>query len=811
MAEYRKKLIEVALPLEAISEESSRRKRKAPKGYPTTLHWWYAQRPVAACRAVLFSSLVDDPGSDPAFNSYKGEDREHAVGERRAELFDLIEELVKWENSNNVQIIGAARAEIARSVASWLIEKGEIKKDDRLPNGTTMWDLVVKGAVSLTRLRQGKQSLPNADDVNHFLANYAPPVLDPFAGGGSIPLEAQRLGLRTHASDLNPVAVLINKALIDIPPKFAGMLPVHPNAEKRTKWSGAEGLAEDVRRYAQWMRDEAEKRIGQLYPTVKITREMAKERPDLTPFVGQELMVVAWHWARTVLSPDPSVGSKHVPLISSFWLSTKKGREAYVAPIIDKLGGEYSFQVKTGRPPGDSTPSAGTKLARGASFRCILSGSTIDKAYTRRQFEEHRTGTVLLAATCVAKRHRIHLAPCPEMVAAANVPREESLLTEPMPTDCSDLVSGRGYGFAEWHQLFTPRQLTALSTFAELVGQARSRVLSDTATAGNLPDDSRPLAKGGTGSQAYADAIATYLAFVVSRMVDYNSAFSTWRPKDNAMRSTLGKQAIPMVWDFAEANPFAKSSSGCVAAAEVIADALEKSPACLGAVVKQADARHADSKGLILCCTDPPYYDNVGYADLSDFFFVWLRRSIGEIFPALMATVLTPKSDEIIAASHRHGGDHRAARKFFESRLGEAFGRMVNCSSPIGRMTIFYAYRQKESNKDGEASTGWETFLSALIKQGFAINATWPMRTEGDNRQLGIATNALASSIVLACIPRSTDSPMATRREFGEALRRELPDAIRSMQSGSIAPVDLAQASIGPGMAAFSRYSSSPW
>ncbi len=822
MSGYRKKLIEVALPLEAISEESSRRKRKAPAGYPTTFHWWYAQRPIAACRAVLFSSLVDDPDSDPAFDSYGPDEREHAVGERRAELFELIEELVKWENSNNTGVINRARAEIAASVASRKIELGELDKDtvvfapagplakggkrgvgkktsgnrkegDKHPDGPLAEDGTTAYGVML------RQSKP--DVVNHFLANHAPPVLDPFAGGGSIPLEAQRLGLRAHASDLNPVAVLINKALIEVPPKFAGMPPVHPDAEKRTGWSGVQGLAEDVRRYGKWMRDEAEKRIGHLYPKVKITEEMAVDRPDLSDYVGQELTVVAWLWARTVKCPNPGCGHR-MPMLRSFWLSKKKGKEAYADPVVDARIGTVTFKIRREGSPPDETSNR-------TMARCLFCGNEIKKPQLRETARDHGIQEVPLAVVAEGTRGRVHLEAQDAALLACEPPDAPEIAQ--LITDDKRWFSPPQYGLPTFRDLFTPRQLCALVTFSDLVGDARARVLADaraTDVFADQPDPNQLLGQGGTGPEAYADAVAIYLATALSRVVDYNSSLATWRSKDNAMRSTIGKQALPMVWDFAEANPLGKSSSAIVEAIGVVAKAMEQLPADSvqpGHAI-QRSAVDSAGQGFFACCTDPPYYDNVGYSDLADFFYVWLRRTLRDVSPDLTSTMLSPKSDEIIASSHRHAGDKAAAKAFFEERLSESFQRLREQSHPEVPATIFYAFKQAESSSDGHASTGWETFLAAVLDQGFGITGTWPLRTEGDNRQIGIGANALASSIVLVCRVRPEDAPLATRREFGEALRAELPEAIRRMQFGNVAPVDLAQASIGPGMAVFSRH-----
>jgi len=784
----RKKLIEVALPLEAINREAAREK-SIRHGHPSTLHLWWARRPLAACRAVLFASLVDDPESDPAYK-----DSPESAYTRRAELFDLIEELVKWENSNNPKVINAARAEIAASVASRKIELGEFEKDTivygtpglnegtRHPDGpmaevtsggTTAWKVL---------LRRAK---PEA--VNHFLATYAPPVLDPFAGGGSIPLEAQRLGLRAHASDLNPVPVLINKALIEIPPKFANQPPVHPKAEKKTGWSGAAGLAEDVRRYGQWMRDEAEKRIGHLYPKVKVTQAMADDgRRDLEPYVGQELTVIAWLWCRTVKCPNPGCGCR-MPMARSFWLSKKHGKQAYADPIINKPDGAVRFAIKFEGAPVSETSNRDMA-------KCLFCGNLMKKAQLREVCREHGMDEIPLAIVAEGNRGRIYIEASQELLPSVDRPETPEL--EQLITDDKRWFSPPQYGLPTFGDLFTARQLTALVTFSDLVGEARAKALAD-ATAANHPNP-----------DAYADAVATYLALGVSRLADASSSLVRWKPTMDQAIATFGRQALPMVWDYAESNPFNGAAGDLATTLATMARVLDRLHPSPLAFAQQASASSDGSYSVgLLVSTDPPYYDNIGYADLSDFFYVWLRRSLRGTYPDLLSTMLTPKSDELIASPYRHDGSKAKAAEFFETGLGSAIGQWRRHGHVDYPTTIFYAFKQAETDTAGTASTGWETFLAGVIQHGFVITATWPMRTEMGNRMVGSGTNALASSIVLACVPRAADASMATRREFADTLRRELPDAIRHLQSGNVAPVDLAQASIGPGIGVFSRYS----
>jgi len=752
-----RKLIEVALPLEAINKEASREK-SIRHGHPSTLHLWWARRPLAACRAVLFAQLVDDPGS------YMPDEESAAVERQR--LFRLIEQLVKWENINDEELLNRARLEIARSIAR---------------------EMGVDAPIGEAAMRE-------------FLAEKAPPLLDPFAGGGSIPLEAQRLGLRAYASDLNPVAVLINKALIEIPPKFANLPPAyrpHGQVEEpsqtslfRHQWRGAQGLAEDVRAYGQWMRDQAEKRIGHLYPKVTLTEEILAARPDLRAEgyrPGEALTVIAWLWARTVRCPNPACGAQ-MPLARSFWLSKKKNRKAWVVPhpIRSGRGVRVSFTVETG----DGGPPDGTVNRRGA--HCIACGTPVPLNYVRHEGQAGRMGTQLMAIVAEGRRGRVYFAPLPAHEAMARQAQPRWKPTEELQGKLR--VSVPLYGMNVFADLFTPRQLVALTTFSDLVGEARARVEADALAAG------WPAAR----ARAYADAVATYLAFAVSRYCNRSSTICIWNTIGEKIEQTFGRQAIPMTWDFAEANPVGHSTGSWDSAVLWIPKVLELLPGDPNGHSQQADAQNPAGANSVVA-TDPPYYDNISYADLSDFFYVWLRRALGDIYPDLFATLLVPKAQELVATPNRFGGDRQEARRFFETGLQKAFANLRRSAHPAYPLTVYYAFKQSERDAQGQASTGWETMLAGLMASGFQITGTWPLRTERD-QGLKTGTNVLASSIVLVCRPRPEDAPRATRREFLAALRRELPTALRRLQQGSIAPVDLAQAAIGPGMAIFSRY-----
>ena len=801
----RKKLIEVALPLDAINAAAAREK-SIRHGHPSTLHLWWARRPLAAARAVIFSQMVDDPSeyvdvllSDAkkrraaerelkkrlaGHASKRSLARGDAIAEpeptleeviaeqERERLFAIIEDLVLWENTTNEEVLERARAEIRQS---W---RRACAENAGHPRAAELFD-------------------------RHKL----PAFHDPFAGGGALPLEAQRLGLEAHASDLNPVAVLINKAMIEIPPKFAGQSPVNPewHREKRLiegGWTGAQGLAEDVRYYGRWMRDEAEKRIGHLYPKVEITREMVRDRPDLKRYVGKKLTVIAWLWARTVKSPNPAFADVEVPLASTFMLSTKKGKESYVEPVIE--GRKYRFTVKVGTPPDAATKKAGTKLSRGANFRCLMSGSPITGDYIKAEGQAKRMSARLMAIVAEGDRGRVYLEPTaaheetagkavPEWRPELNMPRDRRWFSPPL------------YGLPTYGEIFTSRQLVALTTFSDLVAEALERIQRDSTTAG-LPDDDRPLRDGGTGARAYAEAVGVYLALLLDQIANHSSSVCGWNTANTQMRSVFARQAIPMVWDYAESNLFCESSGSYANLFERQIKGFLPLGMGFSGTANQAAVNRQFISSDKLVSTDPPYYDNIGYADLSDFFYVWLRKALRSTFPDLFATLAVPKAEELVATPYRHGNKEKA-EAFFLTGMTEAMRRLAKQAHPGFPVTIYYAFKQSETKgHTGTASTGWETFLDAVIRAGFSVTGTWPMRTEKPGRVIGIDTNALASSIVLVCRQRPSNATIATRREFVAALRSELPPALAHLQRGNIAPVDLAQAAIGPGMAVYTRY-----
>jgi len=775
-----KKLIEVALPLDDINVAAAKEK-SIRFGHPSTLHLWWARRPLATARAVIFAQMVNDPGYQQDGGFKYGVNKKEAEI-KREKLFQIIRDLVKWENTNNDKVLNRAREAIKES-----------------------W----RETCNLNRNHPQAKELFNPEKL--------PACHDPFAGGGAIPLEMQRLGLESYASDLNPVAVMINKAMIEIPPKFSGQNPIGPipesdNDHKKTAtkdafedWSDAKGLAEDVRRYGHWMNEQAEKLIGNLYPKLNITPDMVANRPDLKPYEGSELTVVAWLWARTVKSPNPAFTNIDVPLVSNFVLSIKEGKEAWVEPIID--GESYNFLVRQSKPP--ETAKNGTKLGRGANFQCLLSGSPIDPKHIKLEGNAGRIGSRLMAIVAEGKRGRVYLTPDNDAEVIAKQVKT-GWKPETVISGSSQYLGVKPYGYTRFDQLFTDRQLVAMETFANLVHEARKKVVIDAKSSGMI-DDKRGLDEGGTGATAYGDAVSVYLGLGVSRMSDILNALCGWEISKTQVRHLFTKQAIPMMWDFGENNPFGKAAGGFLVSLGNLLKVLNRLPCNSHGIAAQLDAANQTISQNKVISTDPPYYDNVPYADLSDFFYVWMRRILREIYPNLFATITVPKVEELVAFSYRHEEGRQGAETFFLNGMTRAIHNLAKYAHPAFPVTIYYAFKQSETKDTGTVSTGWFTFLEAVIQAGFSIDGTWPMRTELANRMRGQSSNALATSVVLVCRKRETNAESISRRDFQRELREKMPDALEAMIGGEvgitpIAPVDLAQAAIGPGMAIYSKY-----
>jgi putative DNA methylase len=719
---YKPKLIEVALPLAAINEASAREKMGMKHGRPSTLHLWWARRPLAAARAVLWASLVDDPSGDPDL-TLQEQDLE------RQRLFSILEQLVVWENSNNPDILARATAEIERCY----------------PDGL-------------------------------------PQVLDPFGGGGAIPLEAQRLGLTALSGDLNPVAVLIQKAMLEIPPAFEDRPPVFPDAAQRqVLWLRASGLAADVEFYGRWMRDLVGKRLSHLYPEMRAA--------DGTP-----VSPVAWIWARTVKSPDPG-WPHHVPLVASWVLSKKRGKEVvWIEPEVDRATGAIDYGIRHGGAPLSETVDRG-------GAHCLATGAAIPFSYIRAEATAGRMGTQLIAVAVNGAGGREYLPP--SFAGVVNVPEIIPPVRGEMQGKAA--VNVGNYGVGEWWQLFTPRQLHSLEGFSSALPEVRKQIEADAVEAGLSRDGAR-LRDGGRGATAYADAVITFLSFAIDKQADTGSSVCSWDSSLGKIRTTFARQAIPMTWDFAEGNPFGSGTGSFEGVLNWMCRAIEHLPGGRPASVFQRDARARvrESPGAVIS-TDPPYYDNISYADLADFFYVWMRKNLSEIWPDECATLATPKAEELIAHANRAGSKKKAER-FFEEGMAEFMSEVASSQSESAPATIYYAYKATES-RDGEIrSTGWDTFLQAVLDSGLQVVATWPMRTELSHRMVASGASALASSIILVCRPRNVSAQMATRAEFVASLRNELPEAVRLLQSGNIAPVDIPQSTMGPGIGVFSRY-----
>lgn len=764
-----KKLIEVALPLDDVNVASASEKQPFTRNHPRSIHIWWARRPFVTARAILFAQLVNDPGYQRELG-YGVNKKEAEI--KREKLFQIIRDLVKWENTNNEEVLNRARAAIWES-----------------------W----RETCHLNRNHPQAAELFNPEKL--------PAFHDPFAGGGAIPLEAQRLGLESYASDLNPVAVMINKAMIEIPPKFAGQAPVGPlpDGEKQQNmmedWAGAKGLAEDVRRYGHWMREEAFKRIGNLYPKIKITSGMVAERPDLKAYEDEELTVIAWLWARTVKSPNPAFGDVDVPLVRSFVLSSKKGKEAWVEPVIGD--DNYRFEVRMGQQP--SGAIEGTVKRTGAT--CIMSQTAMPFKYVREEGKAGRMGERLMAIVAEGSRGRVYLSPTDQMIQIARSAQPDWRPEHNLPVNPRDFKTPN-YGLNTFGDLFTPRQLVALTTFSNLVQEARQKAIADAKAAG-IPEGDQELAQGGVGATAYGEAISVYLGLATSRWSDMSNSICSWNSTNQNVRALFARQAIPMNWDFVELSPFSKVGPW-FSSVESIVNAFVSIPANKVSYSLQADAASSDyAQGKIVSC-DPPYYDNIGYADLSDFFYVWLRRSLRSIYPSLFSTMAVPKVEELVATPYRHGSKENA-ETFFMDGMTRAIHNIAEKSHPAFPVSIYYAFKQSETKEGSTTNTGWVTFLDAVIQAGFSIDGTWPVRTERESRSIGIGSNALASSIVLVCRKRETNAESISRRDFQRQLREEMPEALETMIGGEtgqtpIAPVDLAQAAIGPGMAIYSKY-----
>jgi len=724
----KKKLIEVAMPLEVINKASIREK-SIRHGHPSSLHVYWARRPLAACRAVIFAQLVDDPSSHPdKFPTLELQTKE------RERLFSIIEELVIWENSNNEGVLNKAHAEILKSF------------DGKLPS-----------------------------------------IYDPFSGGASIPLEAQRLGLPAYGSDLNPVAVMIGKSLVQIPPLFKDMKPIHSGGHEKLNYKNAEGLAEDIKYFGQWMRHKAFERIGHLYPEIDLPKEQG----------GGKAKVIAWIWARTVPSPDPFYQDVRVPLISSYILSTKLGKTAYIQPLVDKKEKTINFKViVNGNKESLNNAKNGNKYGRGANFKCLFTESAITPDYVRKIANNEGLGSTLIAIVAEGIKGRNYISPDKNHIKIALSAEYGWRPEDDMSQESKNLVSGRGYGYTKWHQLFTKRQLLTQTTFSDLIEEVKLEVEKDLQS--KSPNYSKEI--------KYQDAVILYLSFMLSQLANHNSTMCSWHSRNSQLRNVFSRQAIAMTWDYAETNVFSNSSGSFNNLFTRMVKGIEGLGFTnLPGKIFQADAKSVEFSNKHIISTDPPYYDNIAYSDLSDYFYVWLKKPLKKIFPQEFSFISCPKSDELVATDFRHGG-RKGAEKFFLEGMTNAIKNMVSNSSNDAPATIYYAFKQSEIEKEGISSSGWATFLEAVLLAGYSIVGTWPMRTEMANRMIASGTNALANSIVLVCRKREESLGTTTRFEFVRQLKIELPKALADLKAANISPADIPQSSIGPGIGIFSRY-----
>ena len=756
---YKKKLIEVAIPLEVINAASIREKH-IRHGHPSTLHLWWARRPLASCRAILFCQLVDDPseyvnellenevtrseaeselnirekerkqkkieGKITSPDEHSQNTEEIAIELERKRLFKIIEELVKWENSSNEEVLKRARAEIRRCYG------------DNLPA-----------------------------------------VYDPFSGGASIPLEAQRLGLAAYGSDINPVAVIIGKAMIEIPPKFKNQLPKHPSKKKKLFYHGADGLAEDILWYAKVLHDKAWKKIGHLYPRINLSQQNEGGGGGRQQQAKQT--VLAWLWVRTVASPNPAVGGAHIPLVSTFWLSRKEKKKVWISPHI--AGKDISFAINHGEPKDPKSIASGTKVGRGANFSCLLTDDAVPAEYVKQEGLAGRMGWKLMAIIVEGKKGRHYAPPNAKHAEIAFSETPNWRPKYPLPPIGASGFSVQHYGIRKWNDLFMDRQTIALNTFLECIPEVVASI---------------------NASNEYKDAIATYLALGVSRLASRQSTNTLWDSGYEKLSQVFAMHALPMRWDTAEGNPFSTSTGNFLGQVKYIANAIANLPAqqVVGQEI-QKDAQTVDFSDLVIS-TDPPYFDNIPYADLSDFFYVWLRHSLKNIYPDLFQTILVPKAEELVADHKRHKG-RDLADKFFLNGMTNVMSHMAKQGRNDIPTTIYYAFRQSEVDESGTSSKGWANFLQSVINAGYQVSATWPVRTELIS-QLKKNRNTLSTSVVLSCRKRPENADTVTRSEFIHALKRELPIAIKKMQQASISPVDIPQASIGPGIGIFSKY-----
>lgn len=747
-----KKLIEVALPLDDINAASGKEK-SIRHGHPSTLHLWWARRPLAAARAVIFAQMVNDPGYQQGNGFRYGVNKEQAAIERE-KLFNIIRDLVKWENTNNEEVLARAREAIRKS---WR-ETCELNRDH--PESAELFD-----------------------------PDKLPDFHDPFAGGGAIPLEAMRLGLEAHATDLNPIPVLINKCQLEVISRFDIKKPVSGEPKDFLENDSRSSIGHDFVFYANRVLDISKEEISDNYQEVSLPEEMG----------GGKAPVITWLWCRTVASPNPIANGQHTPLIKSPFLSNRKGRYIWVDVSIEEPG-NLSFSIKSST----NKPTIKGTIGR-AGATCLYSNSPIPLSYIREQGKNGALGQRIIAAVVIVGGKKVYISGdevnFPEVSVPAELPSSEILHW----SGCTNVCV---YGMTKFEDLFNSRQKSAMHTFAKNINNIHSEIVAAAKKSG-LDDNGQPFSSGASGATAYADAICLFLACCLGRCADYWSSVTSWESSGEFVAHTFTKHALPMIWDYGEVNPLADGGGSWASAVDWIRRVIERLPYGIG-FAKQHNAMRGYSPNKMVVSTDPPYYDNVPYSNLSDYFYMWTRIALKQRIPESFGTIQTPKHDEIIASHSLHENIDDAMR-FFTQGMGQALKCIRDEAASIAPVTIYYAFKQSETSSRGTSSSGWESFLESVIGSGFSITGTWPIRTERANRGRAIGANALASSIVLVCRSRPPKGESITRRQFQSRLRDDMPEALEAMIGGSdgaspIAPVDLAQAAIGPGIGIFSQY-----
>lgn len=607
-----------------------------------------------------------------------------------------------------------------------------------------------------------------------------PLVWDPFAGSGAIPIAAQKLGLCCAANDLNPVAVTLARAAVDIPSRFTSMKPVHPGTPNKLSYAGAEGLAEDVQFYGEWMENQALKRLNDTYPQL--------DSGDI-PF--------AWLWVRTVKCPNPACNCK-IPLGSSFVLNNSKASQYWAEPLVN--GGQLRFQIHEGPcPDGKESNKIGSN---GARFRCPVCGGITTEEYIKRNGAAHAIGTEMMAVVTNSGGKKCFFSPDERQKSAADVAPLGDIPRGTIPVN-AHWFSPPSYGITEYADLFTPRQLAMLSTFSDLVQEAQDMAASAALAAG-MNADGGPLEEGGTGALAYGQAVGVYLAFVVDKMADYNCSMCSWRTAGGNIRSTFGRQAIPMVWTFAEGNPFSKVSGNFKSMLSSVAGSVQQLGNGIPTIVSQGNALTMEHPQNTMVCTELPYYRDIGYADLSDFFYIWLRRSLKKTYPEMFSPLSTSK-DELSTAEIYSGIPKDVAEEKYRTGLMTICKKLYACSSIEYPALLFYCFRKSdleciEHGEPGCNQSAWEYMLESLHTAGFCINSVWPMRSEPLSEK--------ADSTRVLIVARKGDHHLGqiTRRGFINTLKRELPARLQKMWRGTVLPEDEFLSCMGQGMGIFSKY-----